>query len=319
MGYAEEPKQKHSVTSCPVQSSFYSRLNRLGVVQLNRHECAETSHRMDGRMGFQCGLPSGTMSFKLDPIQGFHGVQRSHSPRAGHGMPTKGCDVSQRRRVSELAKPLHRSCKCSYGHTAAKGFSHAQDIGNNPEMLKSPGSPGSSHAALDFIQDQHCARFAAFFAQGLEPCPIRNPNPGVTLHRFDHHARDVMIHSSEVMKVIPLQEFHLGEKRSERRFSRFVGGNRQSAMGVPVVPPLHRQDSSTPCHAFGQFQRRVDGFSSRIEKVDAVQFRREGGAQKCTGLGLALLKKFAIHHGVKVPIQLTLELVLNDGVFVPKI
>ena len=82
-------------------------------------------------------------------------------------------------------------------------------------------------------------------------------------------------------------------------------------MGVSVVAAGHGEQLGAARHTFGELQRGVDGFSAGIEKVHAIQFRGQGGAQQLAGSGLGSLKEFAVHHGVQMRVQLGLKFPLN--------
>ena len=86
-----------------------------------------------------------------------------------------------------------------------------------------------------------------------------------------------------------------------------------------MVRPFNSQDAGPPCGPSRQFQRGIDGFGSRIQKIHPVQILGQCCAEKRARPRLGFLHKLPVHHGVQVLVQLCLQLIVDRGVAMAKI
>ena len=104
--------------------------------------------------------------------------------------------------------------KCTYRHTAAKGFGTCHNIRLYTVCLPCKIMSGSSHTALDFIEDQHNIFLITDLTQTFQEFFLRRINTALTLYNFsDDRAGLICDLSLYTLKIIEIRKLHTAHQR----------------------------------------------------------------------------------------------------------
>src|SRR6266404_6383386 len=165
-----------------------SRLPRLGVAhQLDGAHAAETANVSDQRPLL---LPATCAQFKMLSESGGPGEQAFLFDRFDRGqrrgarswVPAEGAAKrSDAGRVHDFRAAGHGG----YGHAAAEGFRHGDQIRLDAEMFRSEPFAGAREAGLHFVRDKENAVLTANVLEQLEIIARRNDEAALTKNGLD--------------------------------------------------------------------------------------------------------------------------------------
>ena len=159
---------------------------------------------------------------------------------------------------------------------------------------------------MHFIKNQQCSGFVTSFAECFQKTVFRQDYSRFGLYRFHKNTGRSSGNLFQVVNMVESQKANIRQQRPVGVFHPFVAQEAEGAVGATMVSVLKPDEFRPSRKTFGQFERSLDGFAARIDKISRIEVRGQMFGQPPGQPYLRRLDVFAVNHQMHVFIQLLL-------------